>query len=182
MLIDGEKYACDACIRGHRVSSCQHNGMRSYTTLFPPLRDGHWLCACGKGTSHFTILSWDFADRDHCWIERPLSHINRKGRPVSQCPHCRGLRKARANHVKCECGTKPHSKTDCKKETNDSECSAAEVIWVHADMFCKAMPQRTSNAAVRMEAVAYAREREIPIWLPFRRLDLRPASVLFRLR
>ncbi|WEW58208.1 transcriptional activator haa1 [Emydomyces testavorans] len=25
MLINGEKYACDACIRGHRVSSCQHH-------------------------------------------------------------------------------------------------------------------------------------------------------------
>ena len=26
MLIDGEKYACDACVRGHRVSNCQHSG------------------------------------------------------------------------------------------------------------------------------------------------------------
>lgn len=26
MLIDGEKYACDACVRGHRVSNCQHTG------------------------------------------------------------------------------------------------------------------------------------------------------------
>ncbi|KAL1960325.1 hypothetical protein VTO42DRAFT_8285 [Malbranchea cinnamomea] len=77
MLIDGEKWACDACIRGHRVSSCQHS-------------------------------------------DRPLSHINRKGRPVSQCPHCRGLRKARANHVKCECGSKPHRKNDCKKESENT--------------------------------------------------------------
>ncbi|KAL8669103.1 MAG: hypothetical protein Q9168_006296, partial [Polycauliona sp. 1 TL-2023] len=25
MLIEGEKYACDACVRGHRVSNCQHS-------------------------------------------------------------------------------------------------------------------------------------------------------------
>ena len=31
---------------------------------------------------------------------------------MSQCPHCRGLRRARASHVKCECGEKPHSKED----------------------------------------------------------------------
>ena len=32
---------------------------------------------------------------------------------MSQCPHCRGLRKSRASHVKCECGEKPHTKGDC---------------------------------------------------------------------
>jgi hypothetical protein len=26
MLIDGEKWACEACVRGHRVSSCHHSG------------------------------------------------------------------------------------------------------------------------------------------------------------
>lgn len=45
--------------------------------------------------------------------DRPLTHINKKGRPVSQCPHCRGLRKSRATHVKCDCGDKPHGKEDC---------------------------------------------------------------------
>ncbi|KAL1998253.1 hypothetical protein VTN02DRAFT_6541 [Thermoascus thermophilus] len=63
MLIDGEKWACEACVRGHRVSSCHHS-------------------------------------------DRPLTHINKKGRPVSQCAHCRGLRKSRTTHVKCECGDK----------------------------------------------------------------------------
>ena len=28
MLINGEKYACEACVRGHRVSTCQHTGKR----------------------------------------------------------------------------------------------------------------------------------------------------------
>lgn len=26
MIIDGEKFACEACVRGHRVSNCQHSG------------------------------------------------------------------------------------------------------------------------------------------------------------
>ncbi|KZF21050.1 hypothetical protein L228DRAFT_165399 [Xylona heveae TC161] len=67
MLIDGEKWACEACVRGHRVSNCQH-------------------------------------------ADRPLTHINKKGRPVSQCQHCRGLRKSRSAHVKCDCSEKPHTK------------------------------------------------------------------------
>ncbi|KAK3342517.1 hypothetical protein B0H65DRAFT_221813 [Neurospora tetraspora] len=63
MLINGEKWACEACVRGHRVSNCQHH-------------------------------------------DRPLQHINKKGRPVSQCQHCRSMRKYRASHVKCDCGEK----------------------------------------------------------------------------
>ena len=50
---------------------------------------------------------------DH--LDRPLNHINKKGRPVSQCPHCRGLRRSRASHVKCECGEKPHTKQECRE-------------------------------------------------------------------
>ena len=53
--------------------------------------------------------------------DRPLTHINKKGRPVSQCPHCRGLRKSRASHVKCECGDKPHGKEDCAQLKADSK-------------------------------------------------------------
>ncbi|KAH6605894.1 copper fist dna-binding domain-containing [Trichoderma cornu-damae] len=63
MIIDGEKYACEACVRGHRVSNCQHSN-------------------------------------------RPLQHINKKGRPVSQCAHCRSMRKSRSAHIKCDCGEK----------------------------------------------------------------------------
>ncbi|THC98873.1 hypothetical protein EYZ11_001651 [Aspergillus tanneri] len=60
--------------------------------------------------------------------DRPLTHINKKGRPVSQCTHCRGLRKSRTTHTKCECGDKkknshkhdsdPHAvdKRDLKRE------------------------------------------------------------------
>ncbi|TQS33891.1 hypothetical protein Golomagni_05750 [Golovinomyces magnicellulatus] len=62
MLIGGEKWACEACVRGHRVSNCQHS-------------------------------------------DRPLQHINKKGRPVSQCQHCRSLRKSRSAHVRCDCSS-----------------------------------------------------------------------------
>ncbi|KAJ9133056.1 Copper resistance protein CRF1 [Pleurostoma richardsiae] len=65
MLIDGEKWACEACVRGHRVSNCQH-------------------------------------------ADRPLQHINKKGRPVSQCQHCRAMRKSRSAHARCDCGEKTH--------------------------------------------------------------------------
>lgn len=39
--------------------------------------------------------------------------MNKKGRPVSQCPHCRSLRKNRSQHVRCECHDKSHAKEDC---------------------------------------------------------------------
>ncbi|KAJ5493348.1 hypothetical protein N7539_002094 [Penicillium diatomitis] len=36
MLIDGQKWACEACIRGHRVSSCKHHGMSEIGVLATP--------------------------------------------------------------------------------------------------------------------------------------------------
>ncbi|KAH7135505.1 hypothetical protein B0J11DRAFT_161304 [Dendryphion nanum] len=62
-VIEGEKYACISCIKGHRVSGCLHN-------------------------------------------DRELHHINPKGRPVKQCEHCRGARKSKSHHAKCDCGDK----------------------------------------------------------------------------
>ncbi|KAH8705006.1 copper fist DNA binding domain protein [Talaromyces proteolyticus] len=86
MLIDGEKWACEACVRGHRVSGCNHN-------------------------------------------DRTLVHINKKGRPVSQCPHCRGLRKSRTTHTKCDCGDKKkdhhvtsHAETGAEKSEHKCRC------------------------------------------------------------
>ncbi|ENH65452.1 Copper resistance protein CRF1 [Fusarium oxysporum f. sp. cubense race 1] len=92
MIIDGEKYACEACVRGHRVSNCQHS-------------------------------------------DRPLQHINKKGRPVSQCAHCRAMRKSRSAHVKCDCGEKTskcahlqpavegHTETCCCNHGGHCSCS-----------------------------------------------------------
>ncbi|RDW75075.1 hypothetical protein BP6252_06217 [Coleophoma cylindrospora] len=44
----------------------------------------------------------------------------RQGRPVSQCAHCRTLRKSRSAHVRCECGEKAHSKGACNHEGDAS--------------------------------------------------------------
>ncbi|ORX87518.1 copper-fist-domain-containing protein, partial [Basidiobolus meristosporus CBS 931.73] len=60
VLINGIKYACETCIRGHRSSSCSH-------------------------------------------LKRQLFEIKKKGRPVTQCEHCRELRKTKKIHVKCIC-------------------------------------------------------------------------------
>lgn len=35
-----------------------------------------------------------------------MHHINPKGRPVKQCEHCRGARKSKSHHAKCDCGDK----------------------------------------------------------------------------
>lgn len=76
VLIDGEKWACEACIKGHRMSSCRHN-------------------------------------------DRPLIRIKQKGRPITQCAHCRGLRKSRSTHTKCDCG---------KDDSNESsQCASGEL-------------------------------------------------------
>ncbi|KAJ7430420.1 transcription factor [Mycena galericulata] len=42
--------------------------------------------------------------------DRPLFEIKKKGRPVTQCEHCRELRKTKQVHVKCICeGREPPS-------------------------------------------------------------------------
>ena len=38
--------------------------------------------------------------------DRPLFEIKKKGRPITQCEHCRQLRKERQVHVKCICEAK----------------------------------------------------------------------------
>lgn len=50
----------------------------------------------------------------------------KKGRPVTQCPHCRSERKKRAAHVKCDCGDKSHTKEKCiHLREADAEAKAA---------------------------------------------------------
>ncbi|KAH9827825.1 Copper resistance protein [Teratosphaeria destructans] len=64
---DGSKWACQSCLKGHRVSGCTHT-------------------------------------------DRELTLVPKKGRPVTQCQHCRQERKKRSAHVGCDCGDaqKPH--------------------------------------------------------------------------
>ncbi|GAA5986965.1 hypothetical protein JCM10908_000971 [Rhodotorula pacifica] len=60
VLVDGVKYACQQCIKGHRSSKCTHS-------------------------------------------TRPLTEIRKKGRPATQCAHCKELRKTRSVHTRCDC-------------------------------------------------------------------------------
>ncbi|GAA5855759.1 hypothetical protein JCM8547_001673 [Rhodosporidiobolus lusitaniae] len=62
-IVDGVKYACQSCIKGHRSSKCTHTN-------------------------------------------RPLQEIKKKGRPTSQCAHCRELRKTRSVHSRCDCAAR----------------------------------------------------------------------------
>lgn len=61
-----------------------------------------WTCPCPR----VLVIG---LDANLAWVraDRPLQHINKKGRPVSQCQHCRAMRKSRSSHVKCDCGEKP---------------------------------------------------------------------------
>lgn len=43
--------------------------------------------------------------------DRPLFEIKKKGRPVTQCEHCRELRKTKQVHVKCLCESKEDGAT-----------------------------------------------------------------------
>ncbi|KAF9586053.1 hypothetical protein BGW38_010113 [Lunasporangiospora selenospora] len=61
VFVNGQKFACATCIKGHRSTTCNHG-------------------------------------------ERPLHEIKKKGRPATQCQHCKELRKAKQVHVKCICG------------------------------------------------------------------------------
>ena len=43
-------------------------------------------------------------DMDWLFLDRELHFIAPKGRPVKQCDHCRGARKSKSHHAKCDCG------------------------------------------------------------------------------
>ncbi|WVF67540.1 hypothetical protein IAT40_002296 [Kwoniella sp. CBS 6097] len=63
VLINDKKYACEKCIKGHRVTGCTHT-------------------------------------------DRPLYEVKKKGRPTTQCQHCKEKRKPSGSsvHTKCACG------------------------------------------------------------------------------
>ncbi|KAF9952272.1 hypothetical protein BGZ72_006410 [Mortierella alpina] len=103
VFVNGQKFACATCIKGHRSTSCNHG-------------------------------------------ERPLHEIKKKGRPSTQCMHCKELRKAKQVHVRCICGREEGSPissglkrtkslsheghTDaeglCSKDTNIHSCGCLE--------------------------------------------------------
>lgn len=49
--------------------------------------------------------------------DRPLYEIKKKGRPVTQCEHCRELRKTKQLHIRCICGTKDSTSTPSTSRT-----------------------------------------------------------------
>ncbi|EGX93091.1 Copper fist DNA binding domain protein [Cordyceps militaris CM01] len=135
MIVDGEKYACEACVRGHRVSNCQHS-------------------------------------------DRPLQHINKKGRPVSQCAHCRSMRKSRAAHIKCDCGEKTskcthlqptvegHTETCCCNHGGRCTCALKK------EPSLDTVPESDSEQeSTDMHAIALAAARPKPPFRPRRRAN-----------
>lgn len=101
VLIGGVKYACERCIRGHRVTTCNHT-------------------------------------------DQPLMMIKPKGRPSSQCKHCKELRKNKNSHpsgactcgknkkpvnavVKCTCKTGEPCTCHGRRKRNDSKPSLSRL-------------------------------------------------------
>ncbi|GME23638.1 Copper fist DNA-binding protein [Neofusicoccum parvum] len=97
-IFNGEKYACESCIKGHRVSGCTHSGKQ------------HTFKECNS-------------DRQ---TDRPLKHINPKGRPVKQCEHCQKARKTKSHHARCDCGTKKDKAKAEKAAAAAAAASASE--------------------------------------------------------
>ncbi|CEL12000.1 hypothetical protein ASPCAL15094 [Aspergillus calidoustus] len=59
------------------------------------------------------------------WAYRPLTLIKKKGRPVSQCLHCRTLRESRSAHVKCGCGPANPEKRNAETRNSYPQCNCA---------------------------------------------------------
>ena len=112
--------------------------------------------------------------------DRQLTHINKKGRPVSQCPHCRGLRKARASHVQCECGAKPHGKDEC----NDNEGLGAFQADTTTDFVtqdqktCCCSHGARCTCALKKEYLDAVPETDMPIIQPRRSTSSRKPHLL----
>ncbi|KAH7006812.1 hypothetical protein EDB80DRAFT_613215 [Ilyonectria destructans] len=101
MISNGERFACESCIRGHRVAQCQHIGE-------------YLVCLTYAVTANARTSQSD----------RPLQRVQKKGRPVSQCGHCRSLRTSRSVHTKCKCGST--SRTAMLKQFGRDHCRCCE--------------------------------------------------------
>ncbi|KIY70231.1 copper-fist-domain-containing protein, partial [Cylindrobasidium torrendii FP15055 ss-10] len=56
---------------------------------------------------------------------RPLYEIKKKGRPVTQCEHCRELRKRKQVHVKCICMSLPKDDIPPTSSSSNTNTSSA---------------------------------------------------------
>lgn len=109
VLLNGVKYACERCIRGHRVSSCTHT-------------------------------------------DKPLTMIKPKGRPASQCLHCRELRKIKNVHSSCSCG---------KKGKSPGQHLAS--CLCHKNSHCTCPTKDRKDSKLRIKSVDQANLSGIPI-------------------
>ena len=105
--------------------------------------------------------------------DRALTHINKKGRPVSQCPHCRGLRKARSSHVQCECGSKPHTKEECfdsegKIDQVDLHSDAGSDVGISEPKACCCSHGMRCTCALKKEYLDPVPEIDLPLVPPRR--------------
>jgi len=66
---------------------------------------------------------------DFRFVDRELHHINPKGRPVKQCEHCRGARKSKSHHAKCDCGDKKDK--DKLKDKGDAKGELTHDLNLH---------------------------------------------------
>lgn len=137
VLLNGVKYACERCIRGHRVSSCTHT-------------------------------------------DKPLTMIKPKGRPASQCLHCRELRKIKNTHSSCSCGKKGkspgqhlasclcHKNSHCtcptreKKEPKSKLKSASESLSDNETKFKEGQEMNTSSSSNNADANYFIDDVVVP--------------------
>ncbi|EUC61469.1 metal-binding regulatory protein cuf1 [Rhizoctonia solani AG-3 Rhs1AP] len=63
--------------------------------------------------------------------DRALFEIKKKGRPVTQCDHCRELRKTKQVHVRCSCDTKPENAPLSKLPGKKGSRLPAEAAYPH---------------------------------------------------
>lgn len=108
------------------------------------------------------------------YSDRPLQHINKKGRPVSQCAHCRAMRKSRSAHIKCDCGEKT-SKCAHLQPTVDGHKGKLQPLEQSGEVSescLLTMPLQRHVAAITVDAVP-ALARRSPLLTPFPSLTRR---------
>ncbi|CCD27444.1 Cup2p NDAI_0K02530 [Naumovozyma dairenensis CBS 421] len=119
ILLDGDKYACDLCIRGHRASTCNHT-------------------------------------------DRRLTKLRPKGRPSTNCSHCKEIR--RISNVNpsgsCSCGkskkSKPGDKNKIEKDSAiDCGCMSGNPCKCHTNRKDRSTNKRstTNSPLANNEAV-----------------------------
>src|SRR2546423_10725159 len=130
---------CEGTASVHASTKASSLSRRAITRRSSLLKRPNRVQCSAMSTDHLTLLPGHVKNTLYVTsreadnvpaADRPLVHINKKGRPVSQCPHCRGLRKARAQHVKCDCAEKAHFKEECPHENGDGKGGHAGRIGI----------------------------------------------------